>query len=203
MLEWVYMEIKLLSKKTFYIKGKKEAVLVNPSVEELDKIAARVVVFTNGDLGQADLVGDKVLINGPGEYEINGVEINGINGEDGNTVYKIGIDGFTLVIMDDLKQELTEKRIEKIDEADILVAPTVIGGNPSFKLVKEWSKKWGVNYLIPTSEREVDMKAFLDVSDNEGMEEIDLLKVEKLDDLPDGLEVKLLKFWNKWRWKKH
>lgn len=110
---------------------------------------------------------------------------------------KMGIDGFTLVIMDDLKQELTEKRIEKIDEADILVAPTVIGGNPSFKLVKEWSKKWGVNYLIPTSEREVDMKAFLDVSDNEGMEEIDLLKVEKLDDLPDGLEVKLLKFWNK------
>ncbi len=41
------------------------------------------------------------------------------------------------------------------------------------------------------------MKAFLDASDNEGLEEMDSLKVEKLDELPDGLEIKLLKNWNK------
>ncbi|MCW1948970.1 MAG: MBL fold metallo-hydrolase [Candidatus Shapirobacteria bacterium] len=191
------MEIKLLNKKTFFIKGKKEMVLVNPEIEDKEKSPSRVIVFTNEDLGGHDLEGDKVLINGPGEYEVNGVEVNGVNGEDGNTVYKIGIDGFRLVIMGDLKQELTDKRIEKIDEADILIAPTIIGETPSFKLIKEWSKKWGVNYLIPISEREVDMKAFLDASDNEGLEEIDSLKIEKLDDLPDGLEVKLLKNWNK------
>ncbi len=191
------MEIKFVNQKTFYIKGKKETVLVNPTNEDKEKIASRVIIFTNENLGGHDLEGDKVLINGPGEYEVNGVEVNGINGEDGNTVYKIGIDGFTLVIMGGLKQELTDKRVEKIDEADILIAPTVIGENPSFKLVKEWSKKWGVNYLVPISEREVDMKAFLDAADNEGLEESDLLKVEKLDDLPDGLEIKLLKNWNK------
>jgi hypothetical protein len=191
------MEIKFLNQKTFYIKGKKEVVLVNPTNEDKEKIPSRVIVFTNENFGGHDLEGDKVLMNGPGEYEVNGVEVNGVNGEDGNTVYKIGIDGFTLVIIGSLKQELNEKRREKIDEADILIAPTVIGETPSFKLVKEWSKKWGVNYLIPTSEREVDMKAFLDASDNEGLEEIDSLKIEKLDDLPDGLEIKLLKNWNK------
>lgn len=191
------MEIKFVNQKTFYIKGKKEVVLVNPTNEDKEKISSRVIIFTNENLGSHDLEGDKVLINGPGEYEVNGVEVNGVNGEDGNTVYKIGIDGFTLVVVGGLKQELTDKRVEKIDEADILIAPTVIGEIPSFKLIKEWSKKWGVNYLIPTSEREVDMKAFLDASDNEGLEEMDLLKVEKLDDLPDGLEVKLLKNWNK------
>ena len=191
------MEIKFVNQKTFYIKGKKEVVLVNPANEDKEKISSRVIIFTNENLGSHDLEGDKVLINGPGEYEVNGVEVNGVNGEDGNTVYKIGIDGFTLVVVGGLKQELTDKRVEKIDEADILIAPTVIGEIPSFKLIKEWSKKWGVNYLIPTSEREVDMKAFLDASDNEGLEEMDLLKVEKLDDLPDGLEVKLLKNWNK------
>ncbi len=197
MLEWVHMEIKLLNKNSFYIKGKKETVLVNPSAEDKEKISSRVIIFTNEDLGGHDLEGDKVLMNGPGEYEVNGVEVNGFNGEDGNTVYKVGIDGFMLVIIGGLKQELTEKRVEKIDAADILVAPTVIGETPSFKLVKEWSKKWGVNYLVPISEREVDMKAFLDAADNEGLEESDSLKVEKLDDLPDGLEVKLLKNWNK------
>lgn len=191
------MEIKFLNQKTLYIKGKKETVLVNPSNEDKEKITSRVIIFTNEDFGGHDLEGDRVLINGPGEYEVNGVEVNGINGEDGNTVYKIGLDGFMLVVMGGLKQGLTDKRIEKIDEADILIAPTVIGESPSFKLVKEWSKKWGVNYLIPVSEREVDMKAFLDASDNEGLEEIDSLKIEKLDDLPDGLEVKLLKNWNK------
>ncbi len=191
------MEIKFVNQKTFYIKGKKEVVLVNPANEDKEKISSRVIIFTNESLGNHNLEGDKVLINGPGEYEVNGVEVNGVNGEDGNTVYKIGIDGFTLVVVGGLKQELTDKRIEKIDEADILIAPTVIGETPSFKLIKEWSKKWGVNYLVPTSEREVDMKAFLDASDNEGLEEMDLLKVEKLDDLPDGLEVKLLKNWNK------
>jgi hypothetical protein len=191
------MEIKLLNKNTFYIKGKKESVLVNPSDEDKEKNSSRVVIFTNESLGGHDLEGDKVLMNGPGEYEVNGVEVNGVNGEDGNTVYKVGIDGFMLVIIGGLKQELSEKRVDRIDAADILIVPTVIGEAPSFKLAKEWSKKWGVNYLVPVSEREIDMKAFLDAADNEGLDEVDSLKIEKLDDLPDGLEVKLLKNWNK------
>ena len=191
------MEIKLLNKNTFYIKGKKESVLVNPSNEDKEKNSSRVVIFTNENLGGHDLEGDKVLMNGPGEYEVNGVEVNGVNGEDGNTVYKVGIDGFMLVIIGGLKQELSEKRVDRIDAADILIVPTVIGEAPSFKLAKEWSKKWGVNYLVPVSEREIDMKAFLDAADNEGLDEVDSLKIEKLDDLPDGLEVKLLKNWNK------
>lgn len=191
------MEIKLLNKKTVYIKGKKESILVNPSVEDKEKNGARIVIFTQDDLSKADLEGDKVLINGPGEYEIAGVEINGINGEDGNTVYKVGIDGFKLVVMGELKQGLNEKRIEKIDEADVLIASTVLGESQSFKLVKEWAKKWGVNYLIPMSESEVNMKAFLDAADEEGLEEVESLKLEKIDELPDGMEIKLLKSWNK------
>lgn len=190
------MEIKLLNKTTVYIKGKKEGILVNPTGDG-DKNLARVVIFTNEDLGKAALEGDKVLINGAGEYEISGVEINGINGEDGNTIYKIGIDGFNLVIIGSLKQGLSEKRIDRVDEADILVVPTLIGESPSFKLVKDWSKKWGVNYLIPISNEEELMKQFLDAADEEGLEESESLKLDKVDDLPDGLEIKLLKPLNK------
>lgn len=197
MLELIHMEIKLLSKETIFIKGKKDGVLINPSIESLEKIQSRVILFTNEDLGKADLEGDKVLISGPGEYEVNGIEVNGINAENSNTVYKIGIDGFRIVVTGELTEALSEKRVEKIDAADVLVTPTVLGGGQSFKTVKDWSKKWGVNYLIPMSETEVDMKAFLDAADEEGLEEVDSVKLEKVDDLPDGLEIKLLKSWNK------
>jgi len=189
------MEIKLLNKDIVFIKGKKESVLVNPKEKELNdtKLMARIVIFTNENNGKADLVGDRVLINGAGEYEIGGIEINGINGEDGNTAYRLVVDGFAIVLLGDLQQELTPKRIERIDSTDILIAPTKIGEATSFKLVKDWAKKWGVNYLIPISKEDESLKLFLDAADEEGLEEVESLKIEKADDLPDGLEVKLLK----------
>ncbi len=189
------MEIKLLNDETIFLKGKKENILINPKEKELNdsKLLSRVIIFTNENLGRADLKNDRVLINGPGEYEVGGVEVNGINGEDGNTIYKLVVDGFKVVVLGNLIQEITQKRIEKIDETDILIAPTKIGEAVSFKLVKDWAKKWGANYLIPVSKENESLKLFLDAADEEGLEEVDSLKLDKVDDLPDGLEVKLLK----------
>ncbi|HPD44895.1 MAG TPA: hypothetical protein PK131_01820, partial [Candidatus Woesebacteria bacterium] len=59
---------------------------------------------------------------------------------------------------------------------------------------RELAKKWGVNYLIPVGGKP-DSKVlvtFLDEVDEEGLEPIESLKVDK-DNLPDGLEIVLLK----------
>jgi hypothetical protein len=190
------MEIKLLGNYTIFLKGKKESVLVNPTEKELkdSKNDSRIVMFTSGEFDKSNLlnVDGKILIRGPGEYEIGGVEINGFSGDNGDTIYKVVIDGISLVILGKLGQELTPKRVERIDSTDILLAPVVIGNTASYKLIKEWSKKWGVNYLIPLFEENESLKAFLDGADEEGLDTIDSLKIEKAD-LPDGLEVKLLK----------
>jgi len=188
------MEIKLLNDFAVFLKGKKENVLINPSEKEIgdSKNEARIVLFTSDEFDGIGFLNGKILIRGPGEYEIGGVEIDGFNGEDGNTVYKILIDGISLVVLGKLKQELTPKRVERIDSADVLLAPVVIGKGASYKLVKDWSKKWGVNFLIPLFDNSESLKVFLDAADEEGSEIIDSLKVEKAD-LPDGLEVKLLK----------
>ena len=71
------MEIKLLNDETIFLKGKKENILINPKEKELNdsKLLARVIIFTNENLGRADLKNDRVLINGPGEYEVGGVEV--------------------------------------------------------------------------------------------------------------------------------
>jgi L-ascorbate metabolism protein UlaG (beta-lactamase superfamily) len=82
------------------------------------------------------LSGEPLIIEGPGEYEIRGVNIKGIfsyhDNEDGkkrgtNTIYVIEIEGIKLCHLGDLGQKkLTDEQLEEIDEVDILMIP--IGG---------------------------------------------------------------------------
>lgn len=187
------MEIKLLGKYSALIKGKKEIVLVNPSDDFLKKDkSSRVVVFNDNDVDNGWLLDNKVLIKGAGEYEIGGVEVWGSDIEGEKTIYTIKIDGVSVLVLGNIEHPLSEKKIEKIEGVDVLLAPTVIDNKSSFKLVKEWCKKWGVNYLVPMGETVESVNVFLDDADEEGLEPLESLKVEK-ENLPDGLEVKLLR----------
>jgi hypothetical protein len=187
------MEIKYLGGETVFLKGKKESVLVNPESGLDSRDGSRIVLYSDENDGRADLNGDKVFINSVGEYEVGGVEILGISGGGEDTVYKLIIDGFKTVIIDGLKEELSEKRIEKVEEADVLVVGLEAESLLNYKISKELAKKWGANYLIPISTNSEVLNKFLDEADNEGLEAVDSLKVEKMEDLPDGLEIKLLK----------
>jgi hypothetical protein len=190
------MEIKILENQTVFLKGKKESVLINPTEEILSnsKYQSRIIIFTSEKFDNSKLKSEGVIIRGPGEYEIGGVEINGYNAHNGNNMYLIGQDGLMVGVLGELEEPLSDKRIEKINGADILIAPVLIKEDVSAKLVLEWAKKWGVNYLIPTGwiEDENLLNKFLDVADQEGLEKTDQLKVDK-DSLPDGLEIKVLK----------
>jgi hypothetical protein len=103
------------------------------------------------------------------------------------------VDGFKVVVVEALKQELGDKKIDKIEEADVLVVYPEDGTLLGYKMSKELAKKWGANYLIPISTDSEVLKRFLDEADDEGLEATDSLKIEKAEDLPDGLETKLLK----------
>ena len=191
------MEIKYLGDKVVLLKGKNESVLINPSDDFLskNKSNSRVILFTNEDKGRSGLEGDKVLINGAGEYEIGGMEINGFDSKDGNTVYKVNVDGFKVTIVGKFLQELNEKIIDRIEETDVLiVSPEESSLN--YKVFKSLAKKLGANYLIPISDDKKTLDEFLDEADAEGLEPSVSLKLEKKEDLPEGLEVKLLKVGN-------
>ena len=196
MIELNHMEIKILENQSVYLKGKKENVLINPNKDrrEDSKYPSRIFLFTADKYDGMGFTGEKILIRAPGEYEVGGVEINGYNSGNDNTLYVLHIDGIKLVFLGDLEESLSDKRIEKIDSADVLLAPVLIKDSASGKLVLDWAKKWGVNYLIPMGygENKDSLDKFLDQADQEGLEAIESLKVDK-DDLPDGLEVKVLK----------
>lgn len=189
------MEIKYFSEKSFLVRVKKEAVLVDPQKEDLDntKLASRVAIYTgNGFDYWEPENGQRVVIRGPGEYEVGGVEIVGYRGGgEGNTIYTLLADGITLGVLGEMKESLTDKKMEKINGLDIMMAS--IGGENkvAYKSMLEMAKKLGANYLIPINYTPEELKKFLDETDSEGMEQIESLKVDK-DSLPEGLEIVVL-----------
>lgn len=180
------MEIKYFGESKVYLKGKKENVWINPGKEEFDgkNGEARVVIFTDKEknfihLGKEN---NKVIIDGPGEYEIGGVEINGIN-----AMYALTMDGIKIVVVGQIDGEITEKKKEKLEEADVLLIK--MGATAT-----DIAKKSAANYVVPIDyeNEEKELKGFLDAFDSENLETIDTLKVDK-DNLPEGVEVVLLK----------
>jgi L-ascorbate metabolism protein UlaG (beta-lactamase superfamily) len=83
------------------------------------------------------LNGSPFVINGPGEYEIKGVNILGIDSfhdqQQGqkrglNTIYLIEIDSIRICHLGDFGQDrLTDEQVEKIGAVDILMIP--VGGH--------------------------------------------------------------------------
>lgn len=81
--------------------------------------------------------GSPFMIDGPGEYEIKGVFVQGIpsfhddaQGKErgANTIYAIEAEGMRLCHLGDFGQkELTDEQLEKIGHVDILMIP--VGGN--------------------------------------------------------------------------
>jgi L-ascorbate metabolism protein UlaG (beta-lactamase superfamily) len=82
------------------------------------------------------LSGEPLVIDGPGEYEIKGINIKGIfsyhDSVEGkkygtNTIYLIEAEGIKICHLGDLGQKkLTDEQLEEIDEVDILMIP--VGG---------------------------------------------------------------------------
>jgi hypothetical protein len=193
------MEIKHCSDYCLVLKGKKENLIINPVTDggevKTPKVESRVVVLADKEeLGGAELrsLGEKyVVVNGPGEYEVGGVEIVGLNGGEGNTIYLITIDGVVVCYLGKYKEELSDKKIEKLQSTDVLIVSDQLGGKKALEI----AGKIGANFVIPTgySDDESRLKEFLDGADREGLEAIDSLKINIKDELPEGVEVVVLR----------
>lgn len=79
--------------------------------------------------------GNPFIIDGPGEYSLNGASIVGIpsrheteqsQGEGSNTIYIIEIEGIRICHLGDQGKKLTDEQLEQIENVDILFIP--VGG---------------------------------------------------------------------------
>lgn len=139
------MDIYWYGQACFKIKGKQTSVIIDPFSSEYTGLKlpkdmqADIAIKTHDHEDHSNLgavTGDPVLVTGPGEYEIKGVAITGVQtshdqkgGEERgkNTVYTIHIDGLNIVHLGDLgESKLTQEEIEGIGLCDILLTP--VGG---------------------------------------------------------------------------
>jgi L-ascorbate metabolism protein UlaG (beta-lactamase superfamily) len=138
------MEIRYLGHSSFLLKGKTVSVVCDPYASESvglkfpKHIAADAVTVSHDhpDHNAIEAVeGNPFIIRGPGEFEIKGVSFIGMStfhdNEKGikrgkNIVYRIEIDGLSIVHLGDLGHPLSTAEIENLDGVDILLIP--VGG---------------------------------------------------------------------------
>ncbi len=137
------MDITYLGHSSFRIKGKQTTVVTDPYGAHIGlkfpkQVTADVVTVSHehadhNTLSQID--GNPYVIGGPGEYEVKGVGVIGLpsyhDDQKGaqrgkNTIYRIEVDGISIVHLGDLGHVLTSTQVDAIDGVDILLIP--VGG---------------------------------------------------------------------------
>ncbi len=148
------------------------------------------------------------IISGPGEYEISGINIVGVDSfhddEQGakrgkNTIYHATVDDVNLVHLGDLGQKkLTQSQIEELSGCDVLFIP--VGGvytieakdAPDIISQLEPSIVVPIHYKLPGLKVDLaEVSEFLKVMGKENVEPASKLSVSK-DRLPEELEVAVL-----------
>ena len=155
--------------------------------------------------------GSPFLISGPGEYEVRGVFVQGIDSfhddEQGkergkNTIYTIEAEDMRLCHLGDLGQkQLTDEQVEKIGEVDILMIPVggtyTIDGSEAVKIIGQIEPKVVIpmHYELPGLKFKLDsVSKFLKSMGKNSIEPQDKLTV-KSSTLPKerAMEITLLK----------
>lgn len=160
-----------------------------------------LVTTNHPDLNGADQTsrGDKdsFIINGPGEYEVKDISIQGFPSESQyggekriNTVYQISFEGMNLCFLGALGNPvLTPETLEALEDIDILFTP--IGGEgvldpaAAYKLAVSLEPKLIIPMHYPTKSADAGGKTslaqFLKEGGEEGAEKLDKLVVKKKD----------------------
>ncbi|MBU4480744.1 MBL fold metallo-hydrolase [Patescibacteria group bacterium] len=160
-------------------KGEQVSIVIDSFSEEiglrLPKLEADIALVTHSHSDHNNIKaisGTPFLIEGPGEYEIKNVFIQGIasfhdssqgkeRGE--NTIYTIETEEMRLCHLGDLGQnELTEEQLEKIGEIDILIIPVggvcTIAGKEAIKIMSQIEPKITIpmHYSLPKLKIKLD-----------------------------------------------
>lgn len=209
------MDIIWYGQAAFKLKGKNASVAIDPYHELIGlkppkEIEADLVLVTHQhkDHNNTSLVsGNPVKIEGPGDYEVKGVAVNGIGVfhdkqkglERGrNTIYNINIDGLNVVHVGDLGHLLSEAEIQEVGTTDILLVPVgsvfTIDAKEASELIAELEPSIIIpmHYSLPGLKVELDpVEKFLKEMGVENITPVNKLTITK-DKLPEEPQVVLL-----------
>ena len=183
------MDIRYHGLESITIKNKALEILVGVTFPLVKNVNQRLLIAgpSCGETDFASIVEDKVLINGPGDYEVEGVDINGFVYGDKAIFYSLVIDGYKVGLL--FEDGAIEEISDKVDNLDVLVLLNPLAGMEK-KLVS-MVKKSGTNFLILVGKKE-DYKEVVDAFDREDIEKSDKFSLKEGEEMVEGMEVVLL-----------
>lgn len=134
-------EIEYKGANSVKIATKKTTVVFDPklSLVGLKDVSSKgvVQVATESRFATGSVAESKVLIEGPGEYEVGDISIKGIaaqchidteEAEKLSTIYRLEANDIRVAVLGNIAPSLTDDQLEKLGVIDILVIPVGGGG---------------------------------------------------------------------------
>lgn len=175
------------------------------------KLKADIVTISHDSPGHNNLAaikGDPYQITGPGEFEIGGVFITGIqtNGhrspdESRNTLYMIDYNGITIVHLGDVNRVPTQTEVEALGNINIALVPVGSSGGLNASKAVEVISVFEPNIVIPmhyaTEGATVKLEPLNRFLQEMGQAEVKSqpsLKIVSASNLPDETQVIVLDY---------
>lgn len=123
------MDISLLSKNSLRLKIKKTTLIIDPN-SSIAKIEADAVIAISKDIDESRVNDARVLLNGAGEYEVNGLKISA-TGTNEDLLFSFSLDeiGIALVkasVLSKISQDKIKDYEVVIVNADTDISQSVI-----------------------------------------------------------------------------
>lgn len=215
------IDIWFYGQSCFKVRGKNASIVFDPYSEEFTglsklKLEANVVCVSHNhkDHNNVEAVSglgetiEPYVISGPGEYEILGVNIVGVDSlhddKDGsergkNTIYHVEIDEVNIVHLGDLGQKrLTQQQAETLSACDILLIPTggtyTVSAKDAPDIIAQIEPKIVIpmHYKLPNLKIDLDpVDKFLAAMGKEKVGEQGKFSISK-DRLPEEVEIVVL-----------
>lgn len=192
------MEIEYKGANALVIKSGAVSVIVDPKLSLVGlkdlKVAGQIELVTDNNFA---IEGDqKILIDGPGEYEVSGVSIKGIPAkrhideiDKKVSIYQLEIAGQKIAVLGHISGLLDESQLESIGMVDILTIPIgdnnyTLGAHEAAKIIGQIDPRIvvpthyadkGLKYEVPQS----DLSDFLKELGAQQHEVVDKLKIKK------------------------
>jgi len=199
------------------VKNGQVRIVIDPFSEEtglrVPKLEADILLVSHNHYDHNNIKavgGNPFLIQGPGEYEIKGVYVQGISswhddvqgkerGE--NTIYTIEVEDLKLCHLGDFgEKELNDEILEQIGEVDILMIPVggvyTISAKEALKIMSQIEPRITIpmHYAIPKLKAKLDgVDKFLKTLGVKAIEPSDKLSIKKKDIPAEEAKIVVLK----------
>ena len=210
------MKISWAGYACFKIEGQNATVVIDPFAakgpKKMPKMKADLVLSSSDDPLHGNVSdvrakeNDLRIIDGPGEYETREVLVFGMpvvmegkTAGEQNTIYRIEIEGVTIVHMGALSKALTNGQLAHLESTDILMIP--VGGGPyiSAEKASELITQISPRMVIPMCYKVGAMPEKLDTVDpfckiigTCPKETLDVFKISKKDLPSDDMKVVIM-----------